>query len=135
MDMRKTFGGDKTLERDGVELHLGGDAYITVARAGGTNVAYQHALQKRIRPYQSKSGYIENDTYIDILKQTFADAVVLDWRGLELDGEPLPYSRDNALRLMRELPDLWDIIKTHAEKLANFQQEEIAEMGKASPTP
>jgi hypothetical protein len=133
MDLRKTFGGDKALERDGVDLHLGGDAYVTVARAGGTNVAYDRAVQKHMRPHRSKTGYLDNDVYVDVLKQAYADAVVLDWRGIEFDGEPLPYSRENALKLMRELPDLWDVIKTHAEKLANFQHEEIAEMGKALP--
>jgi len=137
MDLRKKFGGDRAMEVDGVDLHLGGDAYITIARAGGTNVAYARAVQKYLRPIRKRDRFESEDLdleeYADVQRQAFADTIVLGWRGIELDGAPLPFTRDNALRLMRDLPDLWEVVKAHAEKLANFQREDVEEMGKASP--
>jgi hypothetical protein len=134
MDLRKAFGVDATLEREGFELHLGGGAYITLARAGGGNVRYERAVTKHLAPHRAArdAGTLENAMADTILHNVYADAVVLDWRGIELDGEPLPYSRDNAYKLLHELPDLWRIVQDAAGKLANFRQAEVQDLGKGS---
>jgi hypothetical protein len=136
MDLRRTYAADPSLETDGIELHLDGNAYITLARAGGGNVKYEAAMRAHFAPHKRalQNGTLDDKTATDILHKVYADAVILGWRGLEIDGAPLPYSRENALRVCREFPELWRVIQEEAGKFANYRTEELADMGKASPT-
>jgi len=136
MDLRKKFGTSRELEQDGVELHLGADAYITLARSGGSNVRFEKATARAYQQHRRafESSTMDTKKSVELMQEIYAETVILGWRGIELDGEPLPYSRENAAKLMRELPDLWSIVQDESKKLANFQQEEVAELGKASPT-
>ncbi len=132
MDLRKRFGTDPKIERDGVDVHLGGDAYITIARAGGSNVAYQTAMQRALKPVRRamQADALSNDDAEAIMRNVFADTVVIGWRGIELDGAPLEFSKENAKRLFAELPEVFRIVQEEAQRLSNFRQAEIDESGK-----
>ena len=134
MDLRKRFGTNDRLEQDGVEVHIEGDTYITLARAGGSNTRYENAMRKHFAPYRRAldAGTLDNKTATEVLQKAYADAVVLGWQGVELDGEPLAFNRDNVFKLFTELPELWKVVQEEATRLANYRLEEVADMGKAS---
>ena len=135
MDIRKAFGADPS-ETEGYEFHLDGEAYVTLARAGGANVKFEKAMQRGLAPYKRAmaAGTLDEDTAVRVHQEAYADAVILGWRGIELDGESLPFTRENALRLFREFPEFWKTIRDEADKRTNFRHEEVAELGKASVT-
>lgn len=134
MDLRKKYGTDKQLETDGIDLHLGEDAYITVARAGGANARYEtemrraHKANKRAVQMET----LDNREAEKILKGVLARTVVLGWRGIVLDGKPLDFSQDNCLLLFEELPEVYRVVLDESQKLANFRAEEISDEGNAS---
>lgn len=135
MDLRKTFGTDAALEADGIDVHLGGDAYVTLARAGGGNLRYEAAMRRVFAPHRRalQSGTLDEKTATDILQQVYAESVILGWRGMELDGAELPHSYENARRVLKEFPEIWRIVQEEAAKFSNFRQEEAKEMGKVLP--
>lgn len=133
MDLRKTFGTDPTIETEGIEVHLGGDAYLTLARAGGGNLRYENAMKKHFSPHKRalSSNTLDEKTAIDILQAVYAESVVIGWRGIEVDGEELPYSAANVRRVMTEFPEIWRIVQEEAGKFSNFRAAEAKEMGEA----
>jgi predicted transcriptional regulator len=130
-----SFRVDKDLERKGVVIDYE-KFRVTIARAGGNNKRYEKVLERLSRPYQRaiQTETLDNDKSMDLLKQAYAEAVVLDWetnvdgewkRGIEDPdtGELLPFNTENVLRVLRhgELHDIWHDLRSQATKAALFR--------------
>lgn len=50
------------------------------------------------------------------------DGILVDWEGVSYDGSDFPYSRDNALKVLKEAKDIRDWIYTQANDISNFQE-------------
>lgn len=131
MDLRATYGTDAALEADGIDLHLGGGAYLTLARAGGGNARYEACMRRLFAPHRRAlaAGTLDEKTASEIMQQAYAEAVVIGWRGIELDGEPLPFSVANVRRVFSEFPEVWRIVQEEANKFANYRAEDIKDQG------
>ncbi len=119
------FQTDKALEKEGIILDYG-DFKIKIARAGGANAAFQKALTSKIRPYkrQIDAGTIPDDVAEKLFLDVYAEAVVLGWEGVtDENGKPLPYSKENAVKLFSDLPDLFRDVQNQAAAISNFRAE------------
>lgn len=119
------FRTDKALEKEGIVLDYG-DFKIKVARAGGANSAFQKALTAKIRPYkrQLDAGTIPDDVAEKLFLDVYAESVVLGWEGMtDENGNPLPYSKENAVKLFSDLPDLFRDVQNQAAAISNFRAE------------
>lgn len=109
---------------------------IKIARAGGKNMSFNKALEKATRPYRKaiQTGTIALDTIENLYREVFVDHVVLDWTnvsapikdasGAVTGFELLPYKRDNVLRVLIDLPDLYNDLKEQANSLSLFREDE-----------
>lgn len=52
---------------------------------------------------------------------------VIAWEGIEDDGGPLEFTRDNWLRLVRACPRVWEFLRSKRDDLATFRAQEVAE--------
>lgn len=119
------FRTDKALEKEGIVLDYG-DFKIKVARAGGSNTAFQKALTAKVRPYkrQLDAGTIPDDVAERLFLDVYAESVVLGWEGVtDENGKPLPYSKENAVKLFTDLPDLFRDVQNQAAAISNFRAE------------
>ena len=119
------FRTDKALEKEGIVLDYG-DFKIKVARAGGANSAFQKALTAKIRPYkrQLDAGTIPDDVAEKLFLDVYAESVVLGWDGVtDENGKLLPYSKENAVKLFSDLPDLFRDVQNQAAAISNFRAE------------
>lgn len=119
------FRTDKALEKEGIVLDYG-DFKIKVARAGGSNAAFQKALTAKVRPYkrQLDAGTIPDDVAEKLFLDVYAESVVLGWEGVtDENGKPLPYSKENAVKLFSDLPDLFRDVQSQAASISNFRAE------------
>lgn len=141
-DLRRMYETDDNAEKTGIEVQFGPKTFIKLARAGGANKAFQKAAEREFRPHRQaiERGVIDIDMTNDLLKKVYAETIVLGWRGVldpktityGADGEPdfsqakeLPFSKENALYLFRELPELFNDLKEQAENAANFRHEQV----------
>jgi len=135
MDLRAKFGLNQKLEADGIDLHLGGDAFITVRPAGMINRRYAAKVNELLqRERRTSLGDLDADTLQAVMLEAYGAAVCVGWRGMELDGQALECTPENFRRLMRELPALWEIVQREAGNLANFRSAEVEQLGKRSAT-
>ncbi|WP_294626576.1 hypothetical protein [uncultured Rothia sp.] len=98
-----------------------------IARSGGANTEYRRVLDLKTKPYrrQLQNGTVDVAILEDLVLQTFAETVVLGWSGVEdAEGKVLPYSKEAALKLMQDLPELYQDLLEVSQRASTFRQEE-----------
>jgi hypothetical protein len=131
MSLYKQFKTDENVEKDGVWLQYGlasNGKYtsIRIARAGGSNMKYQRLLEKKTKPYrrQLQMDMADEKVIESVLIEVYAEAVILDWENVEgPDGQMIPFSKENCIKLLRDLPDLFADIREQSTKNALFRAE------------
>lgn len=109
MDL-KQFKLDKKAEKEGIWVEIGDGAKIKVARLG--NPAYQGAIRRMGKPFarQMRHGGVDTDVLEGITRRAMARHILLDWEGLEVDGEAVEYSEKNALKLLTDYSAFYDLV-------------------------
>ncbi len=136
MDLAK-FRTEAALEDEGVWIELGEGARARVGRIGGRR--YREAFQRHLKPYQkaARLGALGEAQAERILVETLADAVLLGWENLTLDGAAVPYERDRARDVLADpaYRDFRNLIVEAANEAESFRRaaERDAEKNSAPP--
>lgn len=120
------YGTNAAKENEGVWIPFSDDREFLIARAG--NEAFKKAMEREQKAASHNGAVkIPPKTQEEILKRVAAKTILLGWRGdvLGEDLTPLPYSYENALRLL-EVKDLREEILKHSLEMKNYQDEEDA---------
>lgn len=147
MGLYQAYSTDKELEERGVILDFG-DHRVRIARAGGANLKFARVFEALTKPVRRA---IHNESLSEtkakeIAHKAYAEAVVLGWDtpveedGKVVykpfiygpDGEEIPYSKENVVKVFTDLPDFYVAIKTEAERISNFRREAQADESKNS---
>lgn len=105
------FATDSDREEAGIWVNFGEGIKVKVRRLKSRkSQEYRKELDK---PYTNeiRRGALDDKTAEDLLIRQIGGGVVADWSGVEdEDGTPLPYTAENAIRLLRLLPEFRDAI-------------------------
>lgn len=114
---------DPNLALDGVWIDFEDDARVKIAANG--NPAHQRALAKHAKKFGNR---LKRDPLAgrELAAEAMADAIVLDWEGFTENGEPLPCTRENKIKLLN-IPAFADWAASQCQDIANFQKEATAE--------
>lgn len=143
----RTFETDTDLEREGILVNFG-SVKFSLARAGGRNKAFRDLFNAKAKKHRVE---LDNETLSDevadrIMAESYAEAVVLGWwtRKEDENGDPIldkkgeeqwddhivnregkkvKYSVDECVKLLLDLPDLFQTLQSYAQKAANFRKE------------
>ncbi|WLJ71044.1 hypothetical protein [Sphingomonas phage Kimi] len=140
MSLRKTFKTNKTAEIEGVEIPVGINDHnnepivIKISRMSTTNKRYTKELNRVTKPHQSaiQNDAMDNELARKMLMEVFVDTILLGWSNLpkseltgnDKDKDELEFTRDNALALFAEMPDLYDDWEKRAQSAAAFRDAE-----------
>lgn len=134
------FDFDTDLEaKTGIEIEIAparleGDVevaparYLTILRDGGANRHYFAVLNRLRQPYamlQLAGKPIPDDDWIDILREAYAEAIVIGWRNMTIKGEPIPFSKENVIEFFKRLPNRFDAVVAAANTAANFKRKAL----------
>lgn len=129
----KQFATNKESETLGIwveyqddETEQGKSPRFLVARAGGANTEYAKALERQVKPFrkQIQMGALPMKALERIQKQVFCETVLREWQNVtDAEGKPIPFNYENALKVMTDLPDLYEDLHTRANSMANFRDE------------
>ena len=112
----------------GVDNSKGEPISFIIAREGGRNVQYQKTAEIIFKPYrrQLQHGIIEPELLEKLLAQVYAKAVLKGWSGVEDENsEILPFNEENAVKLLTDLPVVFDFIKEVARDYNQFLAESL----------
>lgn len=129
MSLYTAFATDPALEIDGVPVNYGKNSkgqptIITVARAGGRNSAHQKRANVIYKPVrrQLQNENIDEDVLMELTRKLYAETVVKGWSGVEdKEGQELPFSVENCIKLFEDLPDIFLDIKKLADEMQIFR--------------
>lgn len=98
-----------------------------------TSQAYIKVLNRLMQENRKLmvKGKFPKDVDMRLLVESMAEGIIVDWKGIVVEegGEEIPYSKDAAIKLMTELPDLKSTVRNLAQSMAAFRaetKEEIA---------
>ncbi len=135
MGIYALFTTDRNLETEGIYLEYAGARFL-VARAGGSNKKFTTIAQKRLAPFTEamRRGVVDEETSVKVLAEIYADSVVLDWENVtDKKDNLLSYNRENVIKVLTELPELFDVIRVESENVKNFRplvsEEDLAALG------
>ena len=128
MDLRAIANREQR-ERDGVWMKLqtgveNDPAEVLVA--GLDSPKYTQTLYMRMMPLRAKHGSAEvpSPEMDAVISDTMADCVLIDWRGLELDGAPLPFSKETAKKWLAESIHFRDMVSAAAMRASRLLQQQ-----------
>ena len=123
---------DTGLEKErGVDIDFGPNASIRILRAGGSNAKYARAFARITKPHrrQMDAGTLDEELSKELHAEIYAEAIVIGWKGIcqRETGEPIPFNKEEVIKFMLAVPEVFQIIKNSAESMDTFRQEEIEE--------
>lgn len=119
-DLFETVG---SLEKTGVWIAIGPMEFL-LARAGGENTEFKKAAQAKFKPFELA---LANDTMDEKLAQklvieVMCTTVLLGWRNVyDRDKNELPFTKENAIKLLTDLPALFEKLQAEAQRIGNFR--------------
>lgn len=138
--LHKQFKTNSVKEIEGVEIEFpeaqnddGSIPTFIISRMGKGNKAYSKALEAATRPYrrQVELGTMKNEVAETLFMGVFCDTVLKGWKNVQNEsGEAIAFSKDSAMALMAELPDVYERLQEEAKLSANFRDSALeAEAG------
>jgi hypothetical protein len=117
-------------EREGVwiPLHSGvSDDKAEVLVIGLDSPKYTQTLYTRMMPLRAKYGKDElpESEMNTLISDVTVDIVLLNWRGIELDGKPLEFSKEIAREWMRKSDHFRDMVSSAAIRASRMLKEEF----------
>lgn len=112
---------DPALKQQGVWIDLGGGARIKLASFDNEDFATN--FRKMVEPYTKMGQEVPEGEQKRIMLHCTANYIILDWENI-FDGEdPIPYTPENAYRLLEEIDFVRERVMAEAKKFQNFRQE------------
>ncbi|QZA70458.1 tail assembly chaperone [Erwinia phage AH03] len=138
MSLYKNFGTNAELESKGIELEYGlnDDGSVikfTIARSAKSNKKYQKAMETTFKPYrrQMQLNTMPEETASRLMLEVFVTTILKGWENVQDEaGNDLAFNKDNAMKLLTDLPELFDDLQEKAGNVANFRDETLEEDAK-----
>lgn len=138
--LHKNFATNKDLEKTGITIQYEDPdesdvppVKIRIARAGGSNIAYDKAMDKKTRPLRRAiaANSISLHEIRRLSREVFAETVVLGWENVfDEEGEEIPFNVKNCIELFTKYPDLFTDIQQQADTAQLFRGQELEEDAK-----
>lgn len=125
-NLDKFFKANSGLEQDGVDFDIGEGISFKVRRFGPSNVRVKSAMATYYKPYakQVELGTLPAEKSLEINAKVFVDTCLVSWEGvLDEAGKPLECNKENALKLFKQLPDLFETLWKHANSFENYKED------------
>lgn len=139
MDLGREFETDPVKVADGVWFRLVGSTLVPARETDADGdfaefrlrptdtAAAEKVMRTRQLQYRGALDEGEGPAYdqalVDLAAGVLADAVVVDWRNVDVAGKPVPFSRAAAFELLRNYPRLRRMIDVAASSVAPYRPE------------
>lgn len=115
MSLYAAYKTDAARENLGARIEKGSNddgskIVFIVARTGKGNTTYKLASERAFKPHRAaiKGGNLSEETAESILLDLFCGHLLKGWENVrDESGSELPFSVENAKKLMTDLPDLY----------------------------
>ena len=125
-NLDKFFKTNSELEKDGVDFAIDDTTSFKIRRFSSQNPKVKAAMAAYYKPYakQVEMGTLPPEKTNEITMKLFVDCCLVSWEGiLDETGKAIEFNKENALKLFKELPDLFETLWKHANSFENYKEE------------
>jgi len=123
MDLIK-IASDPQKELEGTEVTPWDDETVLVI-ARYNNSKFRNMQARLMEPHIRAAGRkgVSTEQANEILSKCIAKTILLGWRNLSLEGQPVEYSEEKALELLRDerLADFKETVMAEAQDFENYR--------------
>lgn len=118
----KTITPDKELASEGVWLPYSGAEFKIASQ---DTSRYDTAMMKNSRKQNAAELRRKPEIMQEVIITTIAETILLDWKGVEENGTPLPCTLANKKKILG-IRELREWISAQSAEVENFRKEAIA---------
>lgn len=124
-NLDKFFKTSNKLENEGVDFAIDETTSFRVRRFNSSNPRVKAAMASYYKPFarQIEMGTLPIEKSNEISVKLFIDCCLVSWEGIEEDGKPIECNKENALKLFKELPDLFETLWKHANSFESYKED------------
>lgn len=125
-NLDKFYKANSDLEKEGVDFAIDDTTSFKVRRFGSQNPRVKAAMASYYKPYarQVELGTLPVEKSQEIQMKIFVDTCLVSWQGVvDESGKPVEFNKENALKLFKNLPDLFDTLWKHANSFENYKED------------
>lgn len=128
MDLNKIALDDKKVE-EGIWVEVDDTTSLLIARIG--NKRFNEIMTREQKPLRRaiRNGTVPDSVQEKILVKALAGAVLLDWKGLTIDGVEVEYSKQKCIEILsdKRYKDFREFVVEYAADAEQFREELIEE--------
>jgi len=132
MDLNQ-FKTDKVKELEGIWETLDGDTRVKIARYGNPKMVAVYNKYPRVIRSRIESGLVDDEDTRAITSHVMAQSILLDWEKVLENGEEVPYTQENAKRILMEYEEFRKLIWEISQEAALFHAEDVSKTSKNLP--
>lgn len=118
------YSTDLEKEVNGAPVKFGEATLYIASSNSSTNSKYAECVASFVEK-NTKRQLAEKDDKREQLRELYAEAVLVGWENVkDKDGKDLPYSKQNALKLLTDLPRLFEEIITISSDINYYREEQ-----------
>ena len=124
-NLHTLFKTNKELESQGIVLDFGGGLKFTVKRFGATNPKVKALMAKYYTPYTHaiQTGNLPPELESEISTKVFVESSMVSWEGVvDAEGKEIPFTTENAIKLLIDLPELATKLLEYASDYKNYKE-------------
>lgn len=133
-NLDKFYKTNKVLEREGIDFVIQEknekegleEISFKLRRFSPQNPRVKAAMAKHHKPYarQIEAGTLPQNTSDELAIKLFIDVSLVSWVGVK-DGEGIDIecNKENALKLFKDLPDLYQGLSSYATEFNSFKED------------
>lgn len=134
----RNYATDTQKEIQGVEVKFDANDDETIptfviSRMGESNKEYTKALERATAPYkrQIQMKTMSADLSKSLFLEVFATTVLRGWSNVyDENGNAIGFSKENAVKILTDLPDLYNELLTQAGDAALFRKDSLEQDAK-----
>ena len=122
MSLYQSFKTSDDLEQGGVWFRQG-EAKFLVKRISSRNYKYRTTLANLMRPHKRaiEADTLSEETGREISIAAFLEGALITWENVaDKEGKTIPFSKQAAINLFQDLPDLFDTLLSEAQSSKHF---------------
>ena len=106
---------------EAVWLDFDDNISLLIGRAGSVN--YLKAKERLEKPFRKQidRGKFPAEKRQNMELEAIANSILLDWKGIEQDGEPFPFTVENAVMAMKKYPAFFSFVVDASIDDDNFE--------------
>ena len=124
-NLDESFKTSGDLETNGVWFEVNDNVAFLIKRFGGRNrteVAKKMAQLQKPYAKQIQMNTIDQSLLEKINMKVFVESSIVDWRGLTIDGEETPFTKEKCLELLLDMPDLAESLVSYASDASSYME-------------